>query len=92
MFTADEIAAGAHRRFVGGVWDTHGQHQLEYLKSRGLEPHHRLLDIGCGCFRAGHFFVDYLEPGHYYGVDANLSLMQAGYDFELTDEQARSCP
>lgn len=92
MFTADEIAAGAHRRFVGGVWDTHGQHQREYLKSRGLEPHHRLLDIGCGCFRAGRFFVDYLEPGHYYGVDANLSLMQAGYDFELTDEQRAKLP
>ena len=52
-FTADEIADGAHRRFVGGVWDSHGQRQLEWLKTRGLQPHHRMVDIGCGCFRAG---------------------------------------
>jgi SAM-dependent methyltransferase len=51
-----------------------------------------MLDIGCGCFRAGRFFIDYLEPDHYYGVDANQSLMQVGYDIELSDEQRARVP
>lgn len=57
-----------------------------------LRPEHKLLDIGCGCFRAGRYFIENLEPGNYYGVDANLSLMQAGYDVEPTDEQRRRLP
>lgn len=91
-FTAEEIRSGVHREFVGGVWDTHGPRQLEYFRGLGLLPQHCLLDIGCGCFRAGRFFVDYLEPGHYYGIDANHSLMQAGYDVELTDAQRERLP
>lgn len=91
-FTPEEIADGAHRRFVGGVWDTHGETQLNYLKTHGLQPHHRLLDIGCGCFRAGRYFIDYLEPGHYFGIDANHSLMTTGYDVELSDEQRARLP
>ena len=91
-FTAEEIAAGAHRTFIGGSWATHGGTQLEYLIGQGLLPHHRLVDVGCGCFRAGRYFVDYLEPGHYYGVDANHSLMQTGYDLELSDDQRLRLP
>lgn len=91
-FSEADVAAGAHRRFIGGVWDTHGETQLTYLKSHGLQPGHRLLDIGCGCFRAGRYFVDYLEPGHYFAVDANHSLMSAGYDVELSDEQRSRLP
>ena len=42
-----------------------------------LAPH---AHVGCGCFRAGRHFVDYLESGHYYGIDANDDIMQAGND------------
>src|SRR5688500_12640036 len=28
-FSAEEVAKGLHRGFVGGVWDSHGLHQLE---------------------------------------------------------------
>ena len=92
VLTPEEIEAGEHRRFVGGVWDTHGQHQLEFLKAQGLQPHHRLMDIGCGSFRAGRHFIDYLDAGNYHGIDANHSVMQAGYDTELTDEQRARLP
>ena len=61
-FSPAEIEAGAHRAFIGGIWDTHGERQLEYLKRTGFQPHHRLLDIGCGPFRAGRHFIDYLDP------------------------------
>jgi SAM-dependent methyltransferase len=92
VFSAEQVAGGEHRAFVGGMWDEHGPRQLDFLIGRGLRPQHRLLDIGCGPFRAGRLLVDHLEPGHYYGVDANLSLLQAGYDVELTDEQRARLP
>jgi SAM-dependent methyltransferase len=92
VFTADEIAEGEHLRFIGGAWPKHGRRQLDFMITHGLKPEHTLLDIGCGCFRAGRHFVDYLEPGHYYGIDANQSLMQVGYDLELGEEQRARLP
>ncbi len=92
VLDADEIAHGAHRRYVGGAWETHGLRQLDFMVDHGLRPHHRLLDVGCGAFRAGRHFIDHLEPGHYYGIDANHSVMQAGWDVELTDEQRAKQP
>lgn len=92
VFTEAEIARGKHRSFVGGVWDTHGEHQLNFLLSQGLAPTDRFLDIGCGALRAGRHFVSYLDPGNYYGIDANVSLIQAGYDVELDDEQRNRLP
>ena len=49
--TAQEVAAGAHRDFVGGMWDEVGALQFEYMQSAGLRPGHRLLDMGCGALR-----------------------------------------
>lgn len=43
----------------------------------------RLLDVGCGCLRGGVNFIPYLEPGNYYGIDSNASLIEAGYEVEL---------
>jgi len=88
----EEIEAGAHRAYVGGVWDSHGRRQLEFMRSRGLLPHHTLLDIGCGAFRAGRYFIDYLDAGHYYGIEANQSVIQAGYDRELSQAQRAKTP
>ena len=72
-----EIRKGKHRLFVGGLWKELGLLQLEFLKRRGLQPHHQLLDIGCGCLRGGIHFIRYLEPGRYFGIDANPSLIRA---------------
>lgn len=92
VLDAEAIARGEHRAYIGGAWDTHGLRQLEFMKAHGLEPHHRLIDIGCGSLRAGRHFIDYLEPAHYYGVEANHSVIQAGFDLELTDEQRAKAP
>jgi hypothetical protein len=81
--TEEEIASGKHREFVGGMWDEIGRLQFEFLIEQGLQPHMRLLDIGCGCLRGGIHFIRYLNNGNYYGMDANDSLLQAGYDEEL---------
>ena len=54
---------------VGGMWETIGQLQFDFLVSKGLQPHHKLLDIGCGTLRGGRFFVKYLDAGNYSGID-----------------------
>ncbi len=45
------------------------QGHFEFLKSKGLLPHHRVLDYGCGFMRTGVFLVPYLDDRHYVGVD-----------------------
>jgi SAM-dependent methyltransferase len=67
-----------HRGAVGGMWDTMGRAQFEYLVAEGLQPAHRLLDIGCGSLRAGLHFIEYLDPGNYSGIDTNGALIRGG--------------
>jgi SAM-dependent methyltransferase len=82
-FTPEELAEGAHRERVGGLWDGMGALQLSFLRIHGLLPHMRLLDVGCGSLRAGVHLVAFLDRGNYYGIDSDASLLAAGYDFEL---------
>lgn len=86
------VATGRHRDAVGGAWDEIGQLQLRFLVERGLRPHHRLLDIGCGSLRAGIHFVDYLERNHYFGTDLSESLLDAGYTVELSEAGKQKLP
>jgi len=82
-FEDDEIAAEAHRRFVGGSWQAIGGLQLRFLREQGLRRSDRLLDVGCGALRAGVRFVRYLDAGNYFGLDVNADLLRAGLDIEL---------
>lgn len=91
-FDAQDIARGKHRHLVGRAWDVLGPLQIDFLREQGLLPEHRFLDVGCGGFRAGRHLVDYLEPGHYYGIDIGHDVMRAGYDHELTDDQRARLP
>jgi len=79
----EKVKQGKHRHIIGGMWDEIGQLQLDYMKSKGLKPHNKLLDIGCGSFRGGLKFISYLEPLHYYGFDLNMELIRAGLDVEI---------
>lgn len=67
-----------HKEAVGGLWEEIGRLQFDFLVRHGLRPHHYLLDVGCGSLRGGIHFVSYLEPGHYFGIDKNKALLQAG--------------
>lgn len=78
QLTSEETGKGAHREFVGGLWDELGQLQFDFLVDAGLQTHHSLCDLGCGCFRGGIHFIKYLDSGNYYGVDINQSLLNAG--------------
>ena len=77
QLTASEIAAKEHRAFVGGLWEEVGQIQFEFMKSQGLLPEHKLVDVGCGAMRGGIHFVKYLDKGNYFGLDINASLIDA---------------
>jgi cyclopropane fatty-acyl-phospholipid synthase-like methyltransferase len=73
------VRRGGHRGAVGGMWDEVGELQLSILKEHGLEPHHTLLDVGCGSLRGGVHFINYLRSGNYCGVDMTQSLLNAGF-------------
>jgi SAM-dependent methyltransferase len=74
-----------HRRTIGNVpnWDYMGKLQLDYLVERGLKPEHHLLDVGCGPLRAGVHFIEYLETGHYAGIDHNAEMLEITREVEL---------
>lgn len=63
---------------MGGLWEQTGRLQFDFLLQQGLRPNHFLLDVGCGSLRAGVHFIGYLEPGHYFGIDINNRLLNAG--------------
>ena len=79
------LAQGRHRDIVGGRWEETGRLQLALLQAQGLQPHHRLLDIGAGALRLGCKAVPYLAPGHYHATDASRALMLRGREAELPD-------
>jgi SAM-dependent methyltransferase len=58
-------------------WLKVGQMQFSYLLAHGLRPDHRILDIGCGNLRAGWRLIQYLDTGHYYGVDISPDILLA---------------
>ena len=83
-FLADRCSKDS-REAVGGRWEVLGPLQLEFLKSAGLRPANRLLDIGCGSLRGGLPLIRYLDKGNYSGVDISPDLLRAGQSF-LRDE------
>jgi SAM-dependent methyltransferase len=74
-------AARSHEAAVGSgtheSWLKLGTLQFDYLRGHGLKPADRMLEIGCGNLRAGHLFIGYLEPGHYYGIDISPDILLA---------------
>ncbi|MCC6946958.1 MAG: class I SAM-dependent methyltransferase [Bradyrhizobiaceae bacterium] len=62
------VAENPHKA-IGGMWEEVGKLQFDYLVGKGLKPHHRLLDIGCGTLRGGRLFIRYLDVGGYTGLE-----------------------
>ena len=77
------VMEGHHRDVVGGLWDEIGRLQLNFLVANGLARSSKLIDVGCGCLRGGTQLVAYLDDNLYFGIDSNLSLLDAGYNIEL---------
>lgn len=78
-------AGGLHyRAFVGpqANYDRIGAMQFAVMVQLGLRQHHSLLDIGCGSLRGGRFFIPYLLPGNYCGVEPERWLVYDGLRYE----------
>lgn len=67
-----------YQKMVGGMWNEIGQLQFDYMRKQGLQPQHVFCDVACGSFRAGRFFIDYLNPGNYLGIDKQFVLVETG--------------
>ncbi len=48
---------------------TETQTDVTFLRMLGLEPDHKILDIGCGGGRLGYELINYLDIGNYYAFD-----------------------
>ncbi len=72
-----------HREYIGDKWDEIGKLQFDFLKKKGLKPHHKLIDIGCGSLRGGVHFINYLNSKNYFGTDINYDLIKIGLSKEL---------
>lgn len=63
---------------IGGMWETIGTLQFDFLKANGLETRHKMLDFGCGTLRGGIHFIPYLDAGNYTGMDISKGVIEAG--------------
>jgi SAM-dependent methyltransferase len=81
------LAAGAdhYRAWVGPPYnyDINGAMQFMLFLDLGLREYHRFLEIGCGSLRAGRFFMTYLLPERYFGVEPNKSILEKGLEANL---------
>jgi hypothetical protein len=51
---------------------------FEIALENGLRPEHTCIDYGCGSLRVGRHLIDYLDPGHYWGLDIVSDFYEAG--------------
>lgn len=58
------------------LWRMKRAFQIDFLRARGLSPDDTVADIGCGSLRGGIALIDYLQPGHYTGIDVRASVME----------------
>jgi SAM-dependent methyltransferase len=74
-----------YRAYVGPPWqyDVMGAIQFGLLIAAGMREVHRVADLGCGSLRAGRLLIPFLRPGHYFGVEPNRWLVDAGIEREL---------
>ncbi len=74
--------AGCRHSAVGPahLWKMKRRFQIDFLKQQGLEPHHRLVDIGCGTLRGGIPLIKLLDTGHYTGIEVREDVLELGRD------------
>lgn len=90
------VMFSAAQRYCGNydeMWNAAGGAQYEICRAAGLKPSHKLLEIGCGCLSAGFILMQYVDFGHYCGIDPNKWLIDAalGNSF-IAQIAARSAP
>ena len=73
--TAVPTAPWQLRSRVGGRFEEIGLQQFDFLVSRGLEPNHHFIDLGCGVLRGGLHYVKYLDADRYCGIDLSSEMI-----------------
>lgn len=78
--TPKERLAEKRHSLVGSskFWKMKRKFQISFLKSVGLQAEHYLLDIGCGTLRGGIPLIEYLNEGHYFGIEARTEALEEG--------------
>lgn len=66
-------------------WDSHGNLQRDFLLCRGLQPHHRLLEVGCGSGRLARKVVPYLEEWRYSGIDISVEAIAVAMSLSVIE-------
>ena len=78
-----ELDRTAHRVASGGQWTAMGLWIYDFLRREGLETFHYVLDVGCGSLPAAVHLLPFLQPDHYWGLEQDDRLVQAGLAIEL---------
>jgi SAM-dependent methyltransferase len=60
------------------LWEMKRRFQIGFLRERGLLPGHRILDLGCGTLRGGIPLIEYLQVGHYTGLEVRPEVLAEG--------------
>jgi SAM-dependent methyltransferase len=60
------------------LWKMKRDFQIHFLKSVGMVPSHYVVDLGCGVLRGGLPIIEYLDQGHYYGIEARKAVLDEG--------------
>ena len=63
--------------FTGANPEWEEKNQPAFMKSVGLLPSHKFLDLGCGCLRGTLNLIDYLHDGNFYGADVSEGLIES---------------
>jgi SAM-dependent methyltransferase len=92
ILSKEEIEQQGYKQYLGGgeqKWESRGAFQLYFLQKMGLQPHHGLLDVGCGPLRAGEHFIRYLNQGRYVGVDYNKYFIRSARQIVMRDQSLK---
>ena len=65
-------------------FDTIGRSQFITLLDHGLTPYDKVVDIGCGCLRAGFWLINFLHRGNYYGLEPSELRVKCGIDYIMS--------
>lgn len=60
------------------LWEMKRDFQIRFLKSIGMTPDNDVLDLGCGVLRGGLPIIEYLDEGHYWGIEARRPVLDEG--------------
>src|ERR1700756_3470545 len=89
--TVNEIGKilAAQGVFTGGppeLFESAGRLQISTLIREGLNPDSKLLDVGCGCLRAGYWLLRLFDSGCYFWIEPNQQKLEAGIKNCLTSQ------